>query len=338
MSIGMYHEIPEANHSAWMAAEESFMDLTVREGVRRFMDHRRRKRRASATLDLYERQLDAWCLWRGAHGHLGALRSVSLDELKAFFASLEDDVGLGPASIHGHYRTLRALWNFLRYEEDAAGECVLGARQLRFFHNGRIPLPPIPVREQPAISEADYDRLLAEAMRNGDAEEAARDEAVLRLLWETGMRVHEIAGLTHEQVDLRQRRAIIVGKGDKQGTVFWGPLAASALTRYLAVRRGRAWRGPLLRGASSRNAGGPVTPNLIRCLVKRLAARAGAALPKGSPCHAFRRAFARRARANGASLAEVGELLRDETPTVIRAYIGLDAGPRQRLYDRLFGG
>jgi site-specific recombinase XerD len=268
---------------------------------------------------------------------VAALRAVTLDEVKAFFASLEDDVGLGPASIHGHYRTLRALWNFLRYEEDAAGECVLSATQLRLFYNGRIPLPPIPVREQPAIDAAAYTQLLAEAMRNADAEEAARDEAVLRLLWESGMRVHEIAGLTHEQVDLRLRRAIIVGKGDKQAAVFWGPLAASALTRYLAVRRGRAWRGPLLRGASSRNAGGPVTPNLIRCLVKRLAKRAGVELPKGSPCHAFRRAFARRARDNGASLAEVGDLLRDETPTVIRAYVGLDAGPRQQLYNRLFG-
>jgi integrase/recombinase XerD len=313
------------------------MDLTLREGVRRFMDHRRRKRRAPATLDLYDRQLEAWCIWRGAHGYAAALRSVTIEELKAFFASLEDDDGLAPATIHGHYRTLRALWNYLRYEEDANGECVLSAKQLRLFYNSRIPLPPIPVREQPAIDEADYDRLLVCAAGNPDVEEAARDETVLRLLWETGMRVHEIAGMTHEQVDLRLRRAIIVGKGDKQAAVFWGPLAAEAITRYLAVRRGRAWRGPLLRGASSRNAGGPVTPNLIRCLVKRLAARCGVELPKGSPCHAFRRAFARRAREKGASLAEVGDLLRDETPTVIRAYVGLDAGPRQQLYNRLFG-
>jgi integrase/recombinase XerD len=319
-----------------MAAEEYFMDLTVRESVCRFLDHRRRKRRAPATIELYERQLGAWRTWRDARDYGPALRGVAIEELKAFFAGL-DDAGYEPATIQGHYRTLRALWNYLRYEEDAAGECVLSATQLRFFHNGRIPLPPIPVREQPALPEDDYSRLLAEAARNPDAEEAARDEAILRLLWETGMRVHEIAGLTHEQADLRQRRAVIVGKGDKQATVFWGPLAASALTRYLAARRGRAWRGALLRGASSRNDGGPVTTNLIRALIKRLAARAGVELPKGSPCHSFRRAFARRARAKGASLAEVGELLRDETPTVIRAYIGLDAGPRQQLYNRLFG-
>jgi site-specific recombinase XerD len=193
------------------------------------------------------------------------------------------------------------------------------------------------VLEQPALAEDDYDRLLAEAMRNLDPEEAARDEVILRLLWETGLRVHELADLTHEQVNLRARQAVIVGKGGKQAMVFWGPLAASALLRYLAVRRGRAQRGPLLRGASSRNSGGPITTNLVRCLIKRIAKRAGVELPKGSPCHSFRRAFARRARSKGASTAEVGELLRDETPAVVRGYVGLDAGPRQQLYNRVFG-
>jgi site-specific recombinase XerD len=185
---------------------------------------------------------------------------------------------------------------------------------------------------------SDYEMLLAEAQRNPDAEEAARDEAILRLLWESGMRVHELAGLTHEQVNLRQRRATIIGKMDKQALVFWGPQAAAALLRYLAVRRGRVQRGALLRGVSSRNPGGPVTTNLIRALIQRLAERAGVQLPKGSPCHSFRRAFARRARAAGGSVAEVGELLRDETPSVIRTYIGLDAEPKQQLYNRLFGG
>ncbi len=313
------------------------MDLMLNEAVRRFLDHRRRKRRAVATLDLYARQIENWERWRETHGGEDRLQAVTLDELRGFFASL-DDARMAPATILGHFRTLRALWNFLRYEEDETGECVLSATQLRFFLNGRIPLPRNPVREQPALPQHDYELLLAEAMSNPDAEEASRDEALLRLLWESGMRVHELASLTHEQVNLRYRRATIVGKMDKQATVFWGPQAAAALLRYLAVRRGRAHRGALLRGVSSRNDGGPVTTNLIRALIKRLADRAGVTLPKGSPCHSFRRAFARRARAAGASLAEVGELLRDETPAVIRGYVGLDAEPKQQLYNRLFGG
>lgn len=312
------------------------MDLTVREAARRFLNHRRRKRRAAATLELYERQLDAWFAWREGCGCTAALREVTLDELLAYFARL-DDQGQAAHTQHSVYRTLRALWKFLAYEEDAAGNSVLAPHQLRFFQNDRIPLPPLPTAEQPALAEEDYTALLAEAACSDDPEEAARDETILRMMWETGMRVHELAGLTHEGVDLRRRRATIIGKGGKQATVFWGPLAAAALTRYLAVRRGRRQLGPLLRGASSRNSGGPITANLVRLMIKRLAGRAGVQLPKGSPCHSFRRAFARRARAGGATKAEVGELLRDETPAVVAGYIGVDAGPRQRIYNRVFG-
>ena len=165
---------------------------------------------------------------------------------------------------------------------------------------------------------------------------AARDLLILRLLWESGMRVHELAGLTDAAVDPATRSAIIVRKGNKQAVVCWGPLAAAALRAYLPLRRGRAG-GPLLRGVGSRNHGDAATPNLVRCMVKRLAQQAGIALPIGSPCHSFRRAFARRARRGGASTEEVGELLRNSTPAVVRGYMGLEAEVRRRTYDRVFG-
>lgn len=308
--------------------------MDIDEAIRRFMDHRRRRRVAGSTLELYGRQLADWVRWRANAGLQTALESVSIDDLRAFFGYL-DDRSLAPRTMHSYYRTLRALWRFLQFEETDQGESVLTLPQYRFFANNRIPLPEILQREQPAISDEMYKSLLFMAQSNTDPEEALRNEAILRLLWESGMRVHELAALSHEHVNFQLRRATIIGKGGKQGLVFWGAAASSALLRYVAVRRGPD-TGTLLRGVSSRNDGGPVTPNLIRCMIKRLARRAGVALPTGSPCHSFRRAFARRARMAGASLEEVGELLRDETPSVIKAYVGLDAEPRQRLYSRIF--
>lgn len=320
--------------------------MDLRDAARLFLDHRRRRRRSPATLELYARQLDDWQRWRRRHGRGPRLADVDLGELRVFFAYLADAApvdrgerrgrrGLAPATVRGYYRTLRVLWRFLEHEEDSRGRPVLRATQRRLFRNDRIPLPEPERREQPAIAQGQYEALLAAAAL-GDAEEAARDELVLRLLWETGLRVHELAGLRDADLDPRRRTARLVGKGGKEAAVFWGPAAALALRRYLRVRRGPAG-GPLLRGVSSRNNGEAVTPNLLRCLVKRLACRAGVALPVGSPCHAFRRAFARRARAGGATVEEVGQLLRDETPAVIRGYLGLDTGPRRQIYDRVFG-
>lgn len=310
------------------------MPISLAGAARLFLDHRRRKRRSPATLELYDRQLADWRAWRDLHGHGAGLADVGLAELRAFFGEL-DDGGCSPATIRGYYRTLRALWRFLEFEENAQGRPLLAPQQLRFFRNDRIPLPELDRRERPALCRSCYEQLLAAAAWAEEPEQQARDELILRLLWETGLRVHEVAGLRDEDLDRRARTARLIGKGRKQAVVFWGPLTAAALTRYLRLRRGRPG-GPLLRGVSSRNNGEPVTPNLVRLLVKRLAARAEVELPPGSPCHSFRRAFARRARNGGATEEEVGILLRDQTPAVVRDYIGLDAGPRRSIYDRVF--
>lgn len=316
--------------------------------IRLFLDHRRRKRRSEGTLEHYSHQLNAWAAWRMAQGVGEDLADVTLEEFRTFFEYLtseirvrsglrKDETGLSPRTTRAYYRTLRSFWRYLEFEEDSSGTAVLSPSQLRFFRNDRIGLPEIDVWEQPALPEEDYQRLLQATQQSDDVEERSRDEAILRLLWETGLRVHELAMLTHENVDLRGRTARIVGKGRKEAVVFWGPQAGAALARYLSVRRNRGRRGPLLRGASSRNPGGPITSNLVRLLLKRLADQCGVTLPPGSPCHSFRRAFARRARAAGATITEVGELLRDDTPAVIRSYIGLDTEVRRKLYNRIFG-
>lgn len=321
--------------------------MNLSDAIRSYLAYRGRQRRSAGTRDLYARQCAAWLEWRAQRGLTPALTGVDLDELRAFFGYLTEEAtagrgprrgvpGLAPATVRGYYRTIRAFWRWLEHETDSSDRPLLSAAQLRCFRNGRIPLPEEPQRERAALSADDYARLLAGAGASTDAEEAARDETILRLLWETGLRVHELAQLTDDVVDLRKRQARVIGKGGKEAVVFWGAAANLALRRYLRYRRGRPG-GPLLRGISSRNNGGAISSNLIRCLVKRLARAVGVTLPTGSPCHCFRHAFARRARLAGLSLHEVGELLRDDTPDVVRRYCGLDEEPRRQLYHRAFG-
>lgn len=322
------------------------MDLSA--AIRLFLEHRRRQRRSTDTLLLYEIQLSDWERWRRERGHGPRLRDVGLAELRAYFHYLEFEappqrgrrrggVGLAPQTIHGYYRTLRGLWKFLEFEEDEDGEPLLLPKQLRYFHNSRIALPEIEKRERPAITEEQFRALLGAAA--GDDEESARDRAILWLLWESGLRVSELAKLMTADVDLTLNQARIVGKGKgggKEAAVFWGPTTRAALLRYLRLRRGPL-PGPLFRGVASRNLGEGCTANLVRCMIKRRAKQAGVTLPLGSPCHAFRHAFARRLRERGCTKQEVGELLRDSTPEVVDTYCGLDIAPLRALYQRAFG-
>lgn len=318
---------------------------TLRGAIDQFLIHRRARRVAPTTLALYRRQLMDWDAWRTGRGLGGALADVTIDELRGYLAYLADErpsrydgtPGLRPRSVHSVYRTLRALWNFLTHEEDGAGQPALSPAQTRFFANGRIALPAIPRTERPAIGPGSIQALLA-AAGDGRDEESARNRAILLLLAESGMRVHELCDLRDSSVSLKDRRARIVGKGGKPAVVFWGPGAQTALARYLRYRRGLAGgEVPLLRGCSSRNNGGAITPNLVREMIKTLAEKAGVELPKGAPVHGLRHGFARDLRRRGATIEEVQEQLRHEDRATTLIYLGLDEEARRATHRKFYG-
>jgi site-specific recombinase XerD len=318
--------------------------MHLNDAITTYLDHRRRQRRSPDTIRLYQQQLTTWQQWRETHDHAPILHSISIDELRAFFAYLSETPphrgsrqqhsGLAGRTVRSYYRTLRGFWGWLSFEEDTHGETLLLPRQLRYFHNNRIPLPAIDERERPALTREQLDQLLT-AANNGHDEASARDRAILLLLWESGMRIHELAGLTDACIDLDRQQARIIGKGNKQGVVFWGKATRFALEDYLRQRRGDPG-GPLLRGVSWRNNGEALTPNLIRCLIKRLAKHANINLPTGSPCHCFRHGFARELRRRGLSREEVGELLRHDDPATTQIYLGLDEEPLRTAHRRAF--
>jgi integrase/recombinase XerD len=72
---------------------------------------------------------------------------------------------------------------------------------------------------------------------------AARNEALLELLYATGMRVSEVVNLRLEDLNLQSSSAIVRGKGDKERIVPFGASAARALTKYLRDARVQLCRG-----------------------------------------------------------------------------------------------
>ncbi|MGH2365779.1 MAG: tyrosine-type recombinase/integrase [Chloroflexota bacterium] len=63
-----------------------------------------------------------------------------------------------------------------------------------------------------------------------------RDQALLRVLFDTNARVSEVAGLNRQSVDFEKGLAVIVGKGGKVRTVFFSEAGMDALNRYLDAR------------------------------------------------------------------------------------------------------
>lgn len=156
----------------------------------------------------------------------------------------------------------------------------------------------------PRVLRDDELRALLEAPPPDDPSAVRlRDDAVLELLYGSGLRVSEVCGLRRADVDLRSRRLTVWGKGSTQRRVPMGEPAASALDAWLG--RGR----PELATADSPpdpvflgRRGGRLDPRDVRRLLDRRA------LAPTHP-HALRHTFATHLLDGGADLRSVQELL-----------------------------
>ena len=134
-----------------------------------------------------------------------------------------------------------------------------------------------------------------------------RDRAVLELLYATGIRASELAGLKTSSVNLDIGYLRCVGKGNKERVIPVGKAAIAAVTEYVMDLR------PKLAKAKSEDflllsrTGRPLGRIEIWRLVKKYAVRAG--MPRNLTVHTLRHCFATHLLAGGADLRSVQEML-----------------------------
>ncbi len=137
-----------------------------------------------------------------------------------------------------------------------------------------------------------------------------RDKAMLELLYATGIRASEIAGLKISDLSLNIGYLRCLGKGSRERVVPMGKVAIAAIEEYLVRPGGRP---KLTRSAFSGDflllsrTGRPMSRIEIWRLVKKYAIRAG--MPRNLTAHTLRHCFATHLLAGGADLRSVQEML-----------------------------
>jgi integrase/recombinase XerC len=158
---------------------------------------------------------------------------------------------------------------------------------------------------------------------------ALRDWALVELLYATGVRVSEAAGLDVDDVDLGQRLVRVMGKGGKERVVPFGAPAARAVQAWLSHGRPRLARpdsGPaLLLGPR----GGRADPRQLRTAVHHAAASAGVA--DVAP-HALRHTAATHLLQGGSDLRSVQELLGHASLATTQRYTHVTADRLRASY------
>jgi integrase/recombinase XerC len=247
--------------------------------------------------------------------HLAArsLTALTADarDVRAWLAALHAR-RLDPASVA---RKLAALRSFYRFLVRRAVITVNPARELRGPRLTRKLVGFLPIDEATVLVAA---RGLGGAAR-------ARDVAILELLYATGLRVSELAGLDLAALDPDARTVRVVGKGGKERIVPYGAAAAAALDRYLGPRA--AAGGPVFTSARGRRLG----VRSIRTIVGR-AARAAGVTRRVTP-HTLRHTFATHLLDAGADLRVIQELLGHSRLSTTQRYTHVGADQLMKVYD-----
>jgi integrase/recombinase XerD len=255
------------------------------------------------TLEAYQRDLIAYTAGLKSLGT--APLEAKTSDLSAYLATLEM-AGFKPASSARRLSAIRQFHRFLVAENKRADDPAFildGPRQ------GRR-LPKI-------LSVAEVDRLLAapkegldiETRPPGERLRAARMNALLELLYATGLRVSELVSLPRHALRSRDPLIAIKGKGGRERLVVVSEPARAATELYRALLKERApgaAGGPWLFPAESDS--GHITRQAFARDLKDVAAAAGIAAHRVSP-HVLRHAFASHLLQNGADLRIVQELL-----------------------------
>lgn len=228
--------------------------------------------KAPRTCQLYGIAVELFSGWLAEQGRPQILGELTRPALREWFAALAD---INAAStIRTRWKGMHRFCGWLVSEGELSETPMTGMTAPN--------PPPVPV---PILSDAELTALLKACSGRDIADR--RDEAMLRMLLDCGIRVSELTGLRVADVDLDNEYATVTGKGSKVRPVYFGTRTARALDRYLRERRRHRWAHVDALFLSER---GPMSPDGVRERMKVRAVQAG--LKDRLHPHRFRHTFA----------------------------------------------
>ncbi len=263
-----------------------------------FCTHLTLERRVSAyTVRNYRQAVERFVAWLDERGKWqGDFNQVRPLEVRSYL--VDQGRRLARRTLHNHVSGLRAFYLYLRQQ---------GQAEMNPFTSVSLPKldKPLPkfLTENQMRALLDAPVTLWKAGQLGEFE-ALRDSVILELLYGGGLRVSELCGLNHGQVDFGQGVVRVLGKGRKERLCPVGPVAVQCLRRFterfeLSTER----EAPLI----CQRGGKRLEPRQVQKLLKlHLAA---AELPLDMTPHKLRHSFATHLLDNGADLRAVQELL-----------------------------
>jgi len=273
---------------------------------------------AKNTIEAYSRDLSR-CAEFLLQEKIAAWPRVSEIQLRDYFSKLRG-AGLSPRSVARHLVTLRRFYRFLETEglvQENPVPKLLGSTQGR-----KLPQ---------TLSALDVRKLLSQP--DGLAVLGARDQAMLELLYASGLRVSELVTLQTHQVNFQGNYLTVKGKGAKVRAVPFGQWAREKLVSYLNEIRPRLLKGKTSPYLFTNRSGKPLSRQGFWKLIRRYALMTG--IDKRVTPHTLRHSFATHLLEGGADLRSVQTMLGHADISTTQIYTHVD-GARLKAVHRKF--
>lgn len=258
------------------------------------------------------------------------LSDLTKEKLRAFFAGLSGSVvkwqnhkyrkpvaaSLSAATLKGYWQAVRAFYNWLEENEYIMSQENIARRLAR---------PKQPKREPKSISIEDVRAMLEAARTKGEMPK--RDYALLLFFFDSGCRIGGVVSLALDKLDVSERSAIVIEKGEKTRPVFFTARTQSALREWLECRpSGSDYVFVTETGAKLSEWG-------MRQIFRRTKKRAGVT-GRVNP-HSWRHAFAKNYLHHGGDLASLSDLMGHADVKVTRdTYAVFTKAELKRKYDQ----
>ena len=276
----------------------------------------RAKDRSPRTIESYRLavdQLDSYLVENGMPTEVNEIRKPHIE---SYIASVLET--RASATARQRYASLKQFFGWLADESE-------------IDENPMIRIGPPKVVEQPvAVLTIEEIQALLKACKNGEPFEAARDEAIIRLFLDSGMRLGEMTGIKRSDLDLKLKVVVVLGKGSRFRTVPFEDKTATALDRYHRRRlHHKATESPMFwLGAK-----GPLGSSGVSQIVLRRGRDAG--LGRIHP-HQFRHTFAHQWLSQGGAEGDLQRIAGWSSPQMLQRYGASAADQRaEQAYRRI---
>lgn len=281
------------------------------------------RRLAAKSIEAYSRDVEQFLRFLTMHlgvpPTLSDVAAVGITDLRAFMASRRNG-GAGSRTLARGLAGIRSLIGFLEKENRANGaafRAIRAPRQARTL--------PKPLQPKAALRTVSLDKALDE-----EPWIAARNTAILALLYGSGLRISEALSLTRGAAPRGPNDALrVLGKGGKQRIVPVLPTVAASIVHYLKLcPYSPGPNGPLFLGAR----GDRLNPRMVQRAMEKL--RGALDLPPTATPHALRHSFATHLLSNGGDLRTIQELLGHASLSTTQIYTEVDTDRLMEAYDK----